>query len=122
MNAKYKYIIVSTAFGAAKKHNAILEAQTNTAQFIRDDNGKPTVFGDKSTASYMLSSVYKALKETTYTRRNTRTRLDVGYHIVFISDGEDYTLHPDGSIDAIEVRGIQSDKIALQFYIKKIDD
>ena len=107
-------------FGKAKKYNAILEALANTEQFIRDDNGKPTVFGDKSAAQFMLSHVYDALKATTYTRRNTKTRLDVGYKIVFITEGEDYTLHPDGSFDGIDIRGITSDKVILQFYLQKI--
>ena len=116
-----KYIIAVSTSAPYKKHNAILEAQINTSQFIRDDKGKPIIFGDKSTASYALSQVHKALKETTYTRRNTRSQLELGYNIVYISDGEDYKLHPDGSIDAIDVRTVQSGKTALQFWIQKVD-
>ena len=116
-----KYIIKETTYAPYKKHNAILEALINTSQFIRDDKNKPIVFDDKSTASYALSQVYKALKETTYTRRNTRTSLDLGYNIVYISNGEDYELHPDGSFDAIDIRTVQSGKVALQFRICKAD-
>lgn len=121
METQYKYMIAIMTFGAAKKHNAILEALTNTAQYVRNDNNKPIIFDDKSTAHYMLSRVYDVLKETTYTRRNTRTRLDLGYNIVYISNGEDYTKNPDGTFDAIDVRGIQSDKVMLQFSIQKLD-
>lgn len=121
MEEQYKYMIAVMTFGAAKKYNAILEALVNTAQYVRNDNNKPIIFGDKSTAQYMLSRVYDVLKDTTYTRRNTRTRLESGYRIVYMTDGEDCEKNPDGSFDAIDVRGIQSDKVLLQFSIQKLD-
>jgi len=119
MNEKYIIrVIVATPY---KRYNAILEALTNTAQFFKDDSGNYVNYNDKNTVCYMLSCIYQALKDTTYIRRNTKTELTSGFNVVFISNGKDYTITPEGTIDTIEVRGIQSDKVALRYSIEKID-
>ncbi|MBR6178212.1 MAG: hypothetical protein IKQ70_10070 [Bacteroidales bacterium] len=115
-----RYIIKEKVFSPYQKYQAILEAQINTSQYIKDSNNDPYIYNDKSTVMYMMQHVYDALINTTYTRRNTRTQLDLGYNVVFITDGEDYTTNIDGSIDTIEVRAIQTDKVALRYSIERV--
>lgn len=115
-----KFIIKVDVATQFKKHNAILEAQINTSQYIKDSNNDPYIYNDKSTVMSMMHHVYDALINTTYTRRNTRTELNLGYNVVFITDGEDYTTNIDGSIDTIEVRAIQTDKVALRYSIERV--
>lgn len=117
-----KFIIKEETFSPYKKNQAILEAKINTSQYVYGDKKEPYAYTNFQTAQSMLKHVYNALKATTYTRRNTRTRLDAGYSVVHITDGMDYTTHPDGSIDAIEVRGILNDKVALRYSIKYLTE
>ena len=115
-----RYIIKEKVFSPYKKYQAILEAQINTSQYIKDSNNDPYIYNDKSTVMSMMQHVYNALINTTYTRRNTRSQLSLGYKVVFITDGDDYTTNIDGSIDTIEVRAIQTDKVALRYSIESV--
>ena len=115
-----RYIIKEKVFSPYKKYQAILEAQINTSQYIKDSNNDPYIYNDKSTVMSMMRHVYNALINTTYTRRNTRTELRLGYRVVYITDGMDYTTYPDGTFDASEVRGIQNDKVALRYSIESV--
>ena len=117
-----KYIIKEQVLAPYKKYNAILEARINTSQYVKDNKDQPIVFNNKTTAMSMLRHVYNALINTTYTRRNRRTPLNIGYKIVYITEGMDYTTNIDGSIDAIEVRGILNEKMILRYSIESVTD
>ena len=117
-----KFIIKEEVFSPYKKYQAILEAGINTSQYVKDDKSQPISYNEMQTAKSMLRHVYNALINTTYTRRNTQTELRLGYRVVYITDGMDYTTYPDGTFDAIEVRGIQTDKVALRYTIKYVID
>ena len=115
-----KFIIKVDVATQFKKYNAILEALVNTSQYVKDDKNQPAVYNDNQTVKVMLNHVLDALRNTTYTRRNTRTQLDIGYRLVYITNGKDYSTYEDGTIDSIEVRGIQSDKVALRYSIVSV--
>ena len=115
-----KFFIKEETFSPYKKYQAILEAKINTSLYVFGDKKEPITFNNFAEAQSMLEHVYKALIKTSYTRRNTRTKLSLGYSVVCITDGMDYTIHADGTFDAIEVRGIQNDKVALRYSIKYV--